>query len=560
MGYLLIWLEAMASSVLLVAVVTAWASRRSRAWLRVGLPIAMALAVLAIAGALVAGSIWLRYALIVPDWLWYTLSWAVVFTAAAVVVIVCGLRAKEGAAAARLWPTGRLLVAFVAAGALGLITFWNMDLAIEIQLAAVRAESGALALTVAPARVPDNLNAALVYQRAFDSIRRFEDLPREWGETWSYWVSDTPRRGSNDPDNQVPPFNPADAGLRKFLAEHERTLALLRQAATMPDCYFERLWGRPSIDMLLPEYGLLRQAAVLLAVDARVKAADGNVRGAVEDLTAIFSMAAHVRAEPLVIAALVAMSVDTIGQEVLQGVLASGRLGPDDLAAIRLDETVSYQRVMGRAFLMEEAFGLSCFTLLAPETDYSVLALFELGMPSINPTVFGPVLSVWRVYLMPADLASYRRLLRDYREQCGQPYYKNREAWEATDERFNRREFGIMTRLVAPALSRAVVKAVEADAGHRLTRAALAAAAYRARNGKYPARLQDLMPDFLTEVPLDPFDGKPLRMAAREDGAVVFYSVGRDSKDDGGAPWDDETKTGDVTFRLGPPAPAAADR
>ena len=37
----------------------------------------------------------------------------------------------------------------------------------------------------------------------------------------------------------------------------------------------------------------------------------------------------------------------------------------------------------------------------------------------------------------------------------------------------------------------------------------------------------------MKSVPLDPYDGKPMRLAML-DGKPVIYSVGRDGKDDGG--------------------------
>ncbi len=57
------------------------------------------------------------------------------------------------------------------------------------------------------------------------------------------------------------------------------------------------------------------------------------------------------------------------------------------------------------------------------------------------------------------------------------------------------------------------------------------------------------MPDYLAAVPLDPFSGDPLRMARQAD-ALIVYSVGLDFEDSGGTPCDDETCTGDVTFRV----------
>lgn len=58
----------------------------------------------------------------------------------------------------------------------------------------------------------------------------------------------------------------------------------------------------------------------------------------------------------------------------------------------------------------------------------------------------------------------------------------------------------------------------------------------RRRTGAYPATLAELTPAFLPRVPLDPFDGKPLRYLAPKSAAdrPVLYSVGVDGVDDGG--------------------------
>jgi hypothetical protein len=64
---------------------------------------------------------------------------------------------------------------------------------------------------------------------------------------------------------------------------------------------------------------------------------------------------------------------------------------------------------------------------------------------------------------------------------------------------------------------------------------ALAIERYRLSHGRLPAGLDDLVPDYLPETPLDPFDGRPLRYRLREPGFTV-YSIGPDQTDDGGRP------------------------
>ncbi len=63
----------------------------------------------------------------------------------------------------------------------------------------------------------------------------------------------------------------------------------------------------------------------------------------------------------------------------------------------------------------------------------------------------------------------------------------------------------------------------------------LALRAYQLEHGTLPDRLEQLTPEFLMALPLDPFDpdSHPLRYVRADDGSIV-YSVGADGKDDGG--------------------------
>src|SRR5256885_11830087 len=87
--------------------------------------------------------------------------------------------------------------------------------------------------------------------------------------------------------------------------------------------------------------------------------------------------------------------------------------------------------------------------------------------------------------------------------------------------------------LFTPALSRALVREAEGIVSVRISIAALAAEQFRLINGHLPKNLNDLVPRFLQAVPLDPFDGAPLRYKLLTEGYVV-YSIGPDGLDDGG--------------------------
>jgi hypothetical protein len=69
-----------------------------------------------------------------------------------------------------------------------------------------------------------------------------------------------------------------------------------------------------------------------------------------------------------------------------------------------------------------------------------------------------------------------------------------------------------------------------------LSRAIVVAAAverFEHQQGDLPGGFDDLAPEYLAAVPIDPFDGQPLRYVRLDDGYVI-YSVSDDGTDDGG--------------------------
>jgi hypothetical protein len=76
---------------------------------------------------------------------------------------------------------------------------------------------------------------------------------------------------------------------------------------------------------------------------------------------------------------------------------------------------------------------------------------------------------------------------------------------------------------------------------------ALALRLYRKENGRYPENLQQLVPKYLPSMPIDPYDGKPLRYRKLQKGFKV-WSVGGNRKDDGGVKVRDWQRKGDLVL------------
>lgn len=92
-------------------------------------------------------------------------------------------------------------------------------------------------------------------------------------------------------------------------------------------------------------------------------------------------------------------------------------------------------------------------------------------------------------------------------------------------------------------------KAVCWEAELRATIVVCALRSYIAAHGKPPEQLSELVPEFLSAVPTDPFDGKPLRYR-REGDVWVVWSVGSD-RIDNSAEWHESKYNDERNYRSG---------
>lgn len=103
----------------------------------------------------------------------------------------------------------------------------------------------------------------------------------------------------------------------------------------------------------------------------------------------------------------------------------------------------------------------------------------------------------------------------------------------------------LLNEMTLPSRRALLARKCQENVALRATRVVLALRAFHMNQGRNPQSLAELLPDYLGAIPLDDFDGEPLRYSPARK---VIYSIGPDLTDDGGVESTNEMKTGDIVF------------
>ncbi|MEE3368329.1 MAG: hypothetical protein VX346_03185 [Planctomycetota bacterium] len=442
------------------------------------------------------------------------------------------------------WPRARLATRLCIAIILLLLTLWKMDTTARQELASVRDEASALALAVAPPRVPDRDNAALVYKRTIETMATKDFWPAAARDQWLLWI---------DPTEDGHDFT--DVKLTAFMKRQQDLLQVIRDATELPGCYFERDYARPSIDMQLPELGGLRDMQRLLALQAHCQAAQGHIAEAVTTINAMYRLADHTGREPVLVTALVTIAMEHMANNALQYLCTQTNFSLDDLQRVAWPHT-PLRELLSDALQMEEAFGLSAFCSLS-EGRHDLSAVIEAGdVAQVDSSGLADraTLALFRIFLLAPDLTDYRETMQHQRTVAAQSYAQAQDAWDRLDVEFATQPRGILTSLLVSGLRNCSEAVIRAETERRCAQVALAVYRYHLTTGNLPESLGQLSPAQMALVPSDLYTQEPLRM--KQSGRdVLIYSVGPDLADDDGADVGGREQTGDLVFRVTlPPA------
>ena len=532
MAYTLLWVEGLVASLLLVAIVTARTARWDGGGSRAFTLVAFFLFALGFhAGLVVVGLNLYVVGEVYSTLLVGVSALAGAFVVGSVLVLIYGFGRRDDEARAADWSGGWLALAFVVAAGAFVATFWSVDLSIRDQAGEMRARAEALARSVAPSEVPDADNAAIEYGMALAIAGAMDDWSDDLRDRWQEWSDTDVELDGNDSE------------LRAVLREKSEAFRLLRLAAKKSACRFERDYSKLGFDAMCPDCRQFQDFADLLSISARLRAADGDANAAAEDVKAMLALSNHVASYPMLVPSLVAMGIEGKAIETAQTMVRSGTFAPADLARVRLGGEPSWRPQFHRAIVSEEAFMLWC---LAGVAEGRIDSSEGVGH-AVNERI-AAVISPFRVFVMPPDIEFHAFIWPEMRRLSMQPYWQAKEGFGNVHSQLRSRG-GILSHILMPALAKAAEMFARQDAKRSALAVAVAACRYRTERGDWPLRIEDLVPRYIPVVPVDPFDGKPMRWKADAE-RIVIYSVGPDEADDEGQPFESETQAGDFGFEL----------
>jgi hypothetical protein len=375
--------------------------------------------------------------------------------------------------------------------------------------------------------VPDAENTALVIAQIDAGMRTGNR-----GMAATSQKSPAERASETQPDVQIDPA--IQAGLRAELNRLAPEVKLALSLAGMKDGRFPFSLAQDGISTQINSQEA-RQVEHLLQQEMFRRLRDGDVEGACEAARAMLVVARSVGDEPTIISMLVRIACASAAAGNLERILAQGEPTESSLAVLQkmVEEEAAFP-YLKVGFRGER--GMLHLTMKAIEDGK--LTASGLTVMSGNATQgFSPFEKIWDpIYSRSAARTAHPELLRrlaEYIEIADLPAPDRDVQMRIKEQELKSGNVPHFVRLLCPACAKVTDADTRAHAFLRAAAAAVAAERFRVANKRWPKELAELTPTYLKTVPLDPYDGKPLRMRATEEGLII-YALGSDLKDNGG--------------------------
>jgi hypothetical protein len=336
------------------------------------------------------------------------------------------------------------------------------------------------------------------------------------------------------------------AALESYVERQSNHLHEVRRALDAPRARFPIRFAE-AYDALLPHLPALKTEAQRFRLQGLQRANAGDVNGALESIHDILRLGETLKDEATFISQLVGANCIGLAVNSVEDLFSRQELSSEQLQALeKLFQPIATRKMQRISLISERVLILHVFTDPA-----SVASSSEPEMPSPAQARKG-----MKFFSAIGLAAADRKLVLETLEQIiaiSKDTSTNafRRA-KIVEDSFAQKSDGfppkIFSGLLLPGALKSTPRFTALEARVQALKIACAVERYRIRDARLPDSLGALVPDYLSQVPLDPFDAQPFRY--RPSGArYVVYSVGPDLTDNHGisAPKDGP---GDETFTV----------
>jgi hypothetical protein len=402
---------------------------------------------------------------------------------------------------------------------------WQLHREVRAQVAAIRAEgypTNWKELKSWPLKISAEENAALIYVDAIDRLE--EDSKGEIGR------KEIPRRGDMISEKDI----------TFMIATVERASAALALAysVTNPSVSRYPVDYEEGLNAQLPHLKGLKHMAQILGWEAILKARNGDALGAVGSLNVSLNLSQSLDQEPLLISQLSSSAILAITSANLEHVLCRLTLSEEQLITLenRFREVEQENRIL--TGLIGERANINELIRLGTLEPAKLVETSNAQNGEDGVDVPGRKLGILSLVsgFFERDQNYFLRAMETNIAiaRLGPPasIARSNELFQITERAMSRYYF--MSSVFLSAFSYTANRDAGTRARLRLAITALAVERWRhLHNGSLPETLNDLVPAVLPAVPIDPFDGQPLRFRKVPKG-YLLYSIDQNLKDDGG--------------------------
>ena len=332
--------------------------------------------------------------------------------------------------------------------------------------------------------------------------------------------------------------------IKTTLGAFQPSLVEARKVTKLPQGRFKITYSLDFFSTTLNFLSEMDSIEHLLALDVLIQAQDGKSQQAMESTLASFNIARSIREIPFVISYYHQIKIYIKSIRNLEQTIALGEPSKDSLSQFQslLENEASFPMFLAIA-KANRADNYATLSYLKKDKDIikTLQKYFDLKTDEATAT---------KLVLEEPNILSW--LLKYTTSLVAIANLPNQDQQKAVTElALKLNEKPNLRKIFPPFIVNIGIESNRYLAMLNCAITGLAIERYRITNGKWPRKLDELVPEYLAKLPTDPFNGEPL-LVGTILGGLVIYSVGPDLQDNNGLIDDSNSnKEGtDIGFRL----------